>query len=100
MYKLRYETENYHEITNRFVEFARSRGFSPVSLAIAWVASHPAVTSPLLGARNLDQLNECLQADEIEMTQELREEISALTPEPPLATDRSDERIEMGHALR
>ena len=35
------------------------------ALAVAWVASHPAVTAPILGARNLDQLESSLRALEI-----------------------------------
>lgn len=91
IYQLRYQTDIAYEITERFVEFAKSRGYSPVSLAIAWAAAHPAVTSPLLGARTVQQLEECLNALKIDMTKELRKEISALSLEPPVATDRSDE---------
>ncbi len=89
MYQVRYQ--DYHETANRFAAFAKSRGFSPVSLAIAWAASHPAVTSPILGARNAAQLAECLKATEIAMTPDLRDEISRLSPAPPSATDRSEE---------
>ena len=34
---------------------ARERGFHPMSAAVAWVAAHPAVTAPIIGARNTDQ---------------------------------------------
>ena len=93
MYQLRYQDAVSQSITNRFVQFAKERGLSPVSLAIAWAAHHPAVTSPLLGARNLQQLDECLSSLDIEMTQELYDQVTALSIEPPLATDRSDERV-------
>lgn len=99
MYQLRYLDDDSIEITNRFLEFAKQRGYSPVALAIAWAASHPGVTSPLLGARNTEQLTECLKAGEIEMTADLRREISALSPEPPLATDRSDELIDTSRSF-
>ena len=33
--------------------FAQERGYNPVALAVAWVGSHPAVTAPIIGARNL-----------------------------------------------
>ncbi|PIX42324.1 MAG: aldo/keto reductase, partial [Armatimonadetes bacterium CG_4_8_14_3_um_filter_66_20] len=62
----------------------------PVSLAVAWVMSHPAVTAPIIGARSVEQLEASLQAVEVPMTPEWREEISALSPEPPPATDRSE----------
>lgn len=91
MYGERYRDERNFEVAERFSELARSHGHEPAALAVAWVASHPAVTAPLIGARNLEQLEGSLAALEIEMTPELREEIAALSPAPPPATDRSEE---------
>jgi aryl-alcohol dehydrogenase-like predicted oxidoreductase len=68
--------------------------------AIAWAAAHPAVTAPVLGARTMEQLDECLGAADIEMTAELRESFSALSPAPPPATDRTDEAGPHRHAAR
>jgi aryl-alcohol dehydrogenase-like predicted oxidoreductase len=92
IYQTRYEGEWVYEVAGRFADFARGRGFEPAALAVAWVASHPAVTAPIIGARNLTQLEGSLKALEIEMTPELRAEVSALSPEPPPATDRNEER--------
>jgi len=91
-YQARYGEDWVHETAARFSAFARERGYDPAGLAVAWVAAHPAVTAPIIGARNLKQLEGSLKALEIEMTPELRAEISALSIEPPPATDRSDER--------
>jgi aryl-alcohol dehydrogenase-like predicted oxidoreductase len=93
MYQTRYEGEWVYDVAERFTTFAKERGFEPASLAVAWVASHPAVTAPIIGARNVVQLEGSLKAAEIKMTSELRAEISALSPEPPPATDRSEERM-------
>jgi aryl-alcohol dehydrogenase-like predicted oxidoreductase len=93
MYQTRYGDTNYYEVAERFTAFARERGLEPASLAVAWVASHPAVTAPIIGARNLEQLEGSLKSLEIDMTDELRAQISALTPEPPPATDRNEERV-------
>jgi aryl-alcohol dehydrogenase-like predicted oxidoreductase len=54
--------------------------------------SHPAVTAPIIGARTVDQLKTILGSLEINMTAEWRGEISALSAEPPLATDRREEQ--------
>jgi aryl-alcohol dehydrogenase-like predicted oxidoreductase len=54
--------------------------------------SHPAITAPIIGARSVEQLNDSLAALDIRMTPELRAEISALSPEPPPPTDRSETR--------
>jgi aryl-alcohol dehydrogenase-like predicted oxidoreductase len=88
MYRQRYADPQYSEITVRFVEHARARGLSPAALAVAWVMRHPAVTSTLIGARNLDQFKETLKCLEIRLSPEERQEITALSIDPPLATDR------------
>ena len=74
-----------------FVSLARERGFDPAALAVAWTMSHPAVTCPIIGARKVEQLDAYLQALQIDMSDDLYQEISALTPPPPVATDRSEE---------
>ena len=55
--------------------------------------THPAVTTPIIGARNLEQLEPSLAAMSYTMTPEQRAEISALSIDPPLATDRAEERF-------
>jgi aryl-alcohol dehydrogenase-like predicted oxidoreductase len=55
------------------------------------VANHSSVTGTLLGARHCRQLEECLDSSEVNMTEELREQISSLSRTPPLATDRNEE---------
>ena len=55
--------------------------------------SHPAVTAPIIGARNMEQLEASLAALDVEMMPEWRAEISALSIEPPPATDRSEEKV-------
>lgn len=94
MYQTRYGEPSYYETAERFTNFAREHGVEPASLAVAWVASHPAVTAPIIGARTLNQLEGSLKALDIKMTPELRAEVSALSPEPPPATDRTEERAE------
>ena len=92
MYVKRYGDPVNFEIAEKFCAHAKKRGVHPASLAIAWVMSHPAVTAPVMGARNLDQLNDLLGALDIQMTPEWRAEISALSIEPPPWTDRSEEK--------
>ena len=90
MYKERYKDPSYMETSSRFVEFAEGRGHSPAALAVAWVVSHPAVTSAIVGARNLDQFNTALSSQDIHLSENERAEIGALGPQPPRATDRED----------
>jgi len=90
MYTSRYGDEMNYTVAENFTRFAQEHGYHPVGLAVAWVGAHPAVTAPIIGARNLEQLEGSLKSLEIDMTSELRAEISALSPEPPPAHDRSE----------
>jgi len=100
IYETRYKAPLNYEIADRFAAFARERGFDPAALAVAWVGSHPAVTAPIVGARNTAQLASLLAAADIPMTPELRAEISALSPEPAPATDRNEERTGLNFGVR
>lgn len=88
MYAERYKNSQYRESSTRFVDYAKEHGYEPAALAVAWVNSHPAVTSAIVGMRNVDQLELALSSLDIELTTDQRAEISALSPEPPTATDR------------
>jgi len=98
MYRTRYGDPGYYETAERFTALAGELGVHPVSLAVAWVASHPAVTAPLLGARSVAQLEPALAALEVPMTADLRARISALSPAPAPATDRNEERSDHHYA--
>lgn len=92
MYNKRYGEGMYYEIAENFTAHAQSRGLHPATLAIAWVMAHPAITAPIIGARNVEQLEASLAAVDVPMTPAWWQEISALSYEPPLATDRSEEK--------
>ena len=100
MYQTRYADPSNYEVADRFTALASERGVHPASLAIAWVASHPAVTAPLIGARNMQQLEACLAAEDVTVDDDLRARIAALTPEPPPATDRNEERTAHNYGTR
>lgn len=90
-YQKRYQDEMHLLTVKSFTEFASKNGYNAVSLAIAWVAAHPGITAPIVGARNLDQLKPVLEAIDFQMTDELRETISEFSLAPALPTDRSEE---------
>lgn len=92
MYARRYRDQWRYEAAARFAQFAAENGYHPVSLAVAWVAHHPAITAPIMGARNVVQLKDSLQAADIEMSADLYDKICRLTPAPPPATDRSEDQ--------
>ncbi len=100
MYQVRYGDPKVYTIAEQFTTLAHSLGFHPAALAIAWVGSHPAVTAPIIGARSLAQLEDCLRASEINLTSEVYQQIAALSPAPPPATDRNEENTEFNYGRR
>jgi len=97
MYKARYGDDVYFETAERFTAFAQERGVQPVTLAVAWVAHHPALTAPIIGARNVEQLELSLAAADFEMDDETYAQVSALSPAPPPATDRAEEQAGLAY---
>ncbi len=100
MYRQRYGSAANFELAERFVALANELGHHPATLAVAWVASHPAVTAPILGARTLEQLEPLLASAQLVLDHETRARVSALTPEPPPATDRNEERTADNYGTR
>jgi aryl-alcohol dehydrogenase-like predicted oxidoreductase len=92
MYEARYGEPWMFEVADKYVAFCKQKGLHPVSTAVAWVGAHPAVTAPIIGARNLEQLKDSLAAVKIDMTPALRAELAALSRTPPPATDRLEEQ--------
>lgn len=92
MYAKRYQQRIYRQVATQFAEYAAAVGVSPVTLAVAWVKSHSGVTAPIIGARNLEQLEPSLAAADYVMSDEQWKQIAELTPPVPVATDRDEER--------
>ena len=68
MYGKRYGEQWMYDTAAKFAKLAADRGYRPAALAVAWVARHPAVTAPIIGARSVAQLKDSLQSVEIEMS--------------------------------
>ena len=100
MYQTRYADPAYLAAADGLTAIAGELGVAPAALAVAWVLGHPAVTSVLLGARDVAQLEQLLTATTIAMPPELRARIAALVPEPPPATDRNEERSPANYGAR
>ncbi len=80
------DKERTWKILEVMAPIAKAHGCSPARLSLAWLLAKPVVTSIIIGAKRLDQLQDNLAAVELTLTQdELRQldEVSALTPEYP-----------------
>jgi aryl-alcohol dehydrogenase-like predicted oxidoreductase len=72
------------EVIDAVQKVARERNVSMAEVALAWVASRPAVTSTILGARTVDQLETNLHAADLRLTTEEVAVIEAASdPRPP-----------------
>lgn len=83
-YAKRNSEERTWAIIDVVLAIAKARGVSPSQVALAWVAQQPAVTSVIMGARNLEQLGDNLAAATFELTAEESAELTEIsTPELP-----------------
>jgi aryl-alcohol dehydrogenase-like predicted oxidoreductase len=80
------DKERAWKILDVMAPIAKAHGCSPARLSIAWLLAKPVVTSVIIGAKRLDQLQDNLAAAELILSQdELRQldEVSVLPPEYP-----------------
>ncbi|WP_026567362.1 aldo/keto reductase [Bacillus sp. UNC41MFS5] len=89
-YQDRYGAAEDFVTAEQFTKYAQEHDVKPATLAVAWVKANPAVTAPIIGARNLDQLEDSLTAADFKMTEEMYAEISNLSRTPAPATDRGE----------
>jgi aryl-alcohol dehydrogenase-like predicted oxidoreductase len=90
-YKVRYGRLDLAQVGRAMRALAAENGLHPATLAVAFAASHPDVTAPLLGARDVAQLEPSLAAAGVVLPPALRAALCALVPPPASATDRDDD---------
>lgn len=89
---MRYGQDWMHHAANSLSEIAAELGTNPAALAVAWVAKNPAITAPIISARNIEQLAPSLAAADITLDSNIYARLNALVPTPPPATDRLEEQ--------
>jgi aryl-alcohol dehydrogenase-like predicted oxidoreductase len=80
------DKERTWKILDVMAPIAKAHGCSPARLSLAWLLGKPVVTSVIIGAKRLNQLQDNLAAIDLTLTEdELRQldEVSALPPEYP-----------------
>lgn len=92
MYASRYREGTMHDTAAALENVARELGTHSATLAVAWAAHHPARPHPILSARSTEQLQPSLDGMTYAMDEALYDRLSALSPAPPPATDRLEER--------
>ena len=90
-YAARYGQDWMHDTAADLTRLAARMKLDPATLAVAWAAHHPAVTAPIVSARNARQLAASLAGGQIALNAEEYACISDLSPRPAPATDRLEE---------
>jgi aryl-alcohol dehydrogenase-like predicted oxidoreductase len=75
-----YWSEEVLKRTQDFAELASDLGVTAAQLAIAWVLRRPEVTTAILGATKVAQLEDNLKAAQVELSQEVLAKIEELFP--------------------
>jgi aryl-alcohol dehydrogenase-like predicted oxidoreductase len=74
------KTEGVYDIVENLEPMAEEKGCTLSQLALAWVTQQPGVTSPIIGPRTMEQLEENLKALEISFTSEEIDRIDTIIP--------------------
>ncbi|MDA0790926.1 MAG: aldo/keto reductase [Proteobacteria bacterium] len=75
-------SEKKRQQLQQYAEICKDLGEHPADVAIAWVASNPDVTSPIIGPRTMAQLESALRGVEIELPLDIRERLDTIFPGP------------------
>ncbi|MEM7797754.1 MAG: aldo/keto reductase [Chloroflexota bacterium] len=70
-----YKEEHDFDVVDAVASVAEARGISSAQVALAWLLSKPAVTSPIIGSTKLHHLEDAIKAVDVVLTEE---EIAAL----------------------
>ncbi len=79
----RYSNKRAFETAGLYVKVASRYGLSAAQMALAFVTSRPFLTSAIIGATNLDQLEENITSLDLELSEEILKEISAIYEQHP-----------------
>jgi aryl-alcohol dehydrogenase-like predicted oxidoreductase len=79
----RYSNEQAEWATAEYCAIARRHGLDPAQMALAFVTGRPFVTSNIIGATTLEQLETNLASVEVSLSQEVLEEIEAVHQRQP-----------------
>jgi aryl-alcohol dehydrogenase-like predicted oxidoreductase len=76
----RHFTDRAFDVLELVEKIASEKGCSTSQFALAWCTEQPGITSPIIGPRTMEQLEDNLGAIEVQVTDEDRARIDALVP--------------------
>ena len=72
------DTPSAHKAVSAYAEIAKDNGFTPAQLALAWCDQVDGVTSTIIGATNMNQLKENIQAFSKPINQQMQTDINSV----------------------
>lgn len=80
----RYSNSEAVAATQEYVALAREINLSPAQMALAYVNSRPFLTSTIIGATNMQQLQENLTSVDLQLGEDILERIEAIHKRFPI----------------
>ncbi len=80
---VRYKSEQCYDATDRYLKIAQSHNMSPTQMALAWINTRPFLTSNIIGATTIAQLEENISSTKFEITEEIEKAIEAVQNDIP-----------------
>lgn len=74
--------EKHRSQVDAYESFCREIGEKPADVALAWMLQNPAITSPIIGPRTMEQLTGSMRAFELKLTDEQNKKLDDIWPGP------------------
>ena len=78
------KTERAFEAVDAYLAIAQKHGLDPTQMALAWCKTRPFMGSIIFGATTMQQVDICLGAGDLELSQEVVDEINAAHRDHPM----------------
>jgi aryl-alcohol dehydrogenase-like predicted oxidoreductase len=80
------KTDEVYDVVEELAPVAKAKGVTMAQFALAWCMHQPGVTSPIIGPRTMEQLEDNLGALDAEITADDRAAVDALVPPGRMAS--------------
>jgi aryl-alcohol dehydrogenase-like predicted oxidoreductase len=80
--KVQYQVERRREQLTAYSALCRRVGLTEPAVALAWLLHNPAITSPIIGSRTVEQLESSVKAMAIKLDDSTMEELATIFPGP------------------
>jgi aryl-alcohol dehydrogenase-like predicted oxidoreductase len=74
------KTDEVYDVVEELTPLAQKKGVTVAQFALAWCMHQPGITSPIIGPRTMEQLEDNLGALNVEITDEDRAAVDKLVP--------------------